>query len=69
MKNYIVYYRTCVQVGIDDYEMKTISLLCNENTTMKDIKDWAFRESDKPENSHWRIPELTIVEPTINQNQ
>ena len=41
MSKYIAHYKDSVQISPDDFDVTTEMLECNEDTTLKEVMEWA----------------------------
>ena len=48
---YVASFRYVLQVAPDDYEMKTHTMVCNSDTTLKEIHEWRKREIRNPKDN------------------
>jgi len=56
MVEYIASFKDSVQISPDDFDVSHRMLHCDENTTLKEVMDWAQK-------IHKEIKQLTINQP------
>ena len=64
MTQFLVKFKTCAQVGPDNWDMVSIERLFDENAKISDIKDWIIERSGYTRNGEYkRMVEVQLSEP------
>ena len=65
MKTFLVKFRICVQVGPDDWEMRSKERLFPETTSLSEINEWALKNSgyETMPDKYKKMCEVQLSEP------
>ncbi len=66
MKTFLVRFRISVQVGPDDWEMRSIERLFPEGTTLTEVNEWVLKNDGyniMPDDRYKKMLEVQLSEP------
>lgn len=70
MSEYVVSFKTCMQVSPDDWDTITPSLKVTDSTTIKEIRDWYLSKNRGATSvGNLNIVELDKTAPPVNEGR